>query len=329
MDVSVIIVNYNTFAVTCDCLASLPEGLGALDAEVVLVDNASTERPATDFLERFPNLVLVQMASNEGFGRANNRGMERARGRYFILLNSDTLVRPGALERCCRYFDDLEDPAVGALGCQLLNLDGTPQRGHWPLPRPRSTASSFQRGLNHAPVLYRPWLRRHPAPYDGPPADGGPWYVGGLYGAFIMVRREVVDTVQGFDPDFFMYCEETEWFRNRISKRYRTVMFPDAQVVHLGGGSSSRVGSGFARRQTLLSNLLYSYKLGVGKFIGYVLGSWLSVVVNTITYPVLSPDSRSWFRAHVAVFPWYLPNILRFSRHWGSRPSPLALHRHG
>src|SRR5258708_11354413 len=123
-DVSIIIVNYNTINLLRDCLNSLMQTEGKV-CEVIVVDNASADGSADMVEKEFPGVALVRNQQNVGFSRANNQGMRQARGKHLLLLNSDTVVRPGALETMTAFLDSYA--AVGAVTCKLLNADGTIQ----------------------------------------------------------------------------------------------------------------------------------------------------------------------------------------------------------
>ncbi len=136
---SVIVVNFNTFALTCDCLRTLyattQEDGDAFRMEVILVDNASRECDADLFREEFPQIRLIKNAENVGFGIANNQGMAAATGEYILLLNSDTIILPFAIRRSLLHLHARrQNPAtarIALLGCEVLNADGSHQASFW------------------------------------------------------------------------------------------------------------------------------------------------------------------------------------------------------
>ncbi len=228
ISVSVIVVSYNTSAVLRDCLLSLRREAPP-DAEIIVVDNASDDGSPAMVQAEFPEVVVIETGRNLGFAGANNRGLAVSRGRRLLLLNSDTVVLPGALEAMAAFLDT--NPKTGAVGCRLLNLDGSLQKSAYKFPSPaRALAENL---LLTAAFPNHPWVGDFRAwPHDRV-RD-----VDFVIGAALMVRREVLDTVGGLDEGFFMYAEETDWCRRMREAGWATTFLPHASVVHLGGGSS-------------------------------------------------------------------------------------------
>ncbi len=225
---SVLIVSYNTRAMTLDCLYKLYASLEGLTAEVIVVDNASQDGSAEAVAEAFPAVRLVLGKTNAGFGAANNLAMRMATGHYFLLLNSDAFPHAGCLPTLVRYLDD--HPQVGVAGPRLVNADGSLQRSCWRFPSPlRAWLDSFwiTNLLNFHPALddYRHW------PHDTERE------VDFVIGACLLVRREVYEQVGGFDERFFMYQEETDWQLRIKQAGWRVMFTPAGTVTHLGGAS--------------------------------------------------------------------------------------------
>ena len=151
---SIIIVSYNTRALTLDCLRTVTAQLhGELSqSEIWLVDNASRDGSAEAVAEEFPTVKLIANERNVGFGAANNQALQQARGKYLLLLNSDAFPLAGALETLCKYLQ--EHPQVGAVGPRLLNEDGTLQASCWKFPTPaRSWFESVGFGRRACPII--------------------------------------------------------------------------------------------------------------------------------------------------------------------------------
>jgi len=227
---SVIIVTFNTRDMTLDCLRTLTPELTGLDAEVFVVDNASTDHTAAAIREQFPGVKVLENAHNRGFGAANNVALAQAQGRYLLLLNSDAFPKPGAIRTLLAEIE--RQPKTGVLGPRLLNQDGTLQLSCFRFPSP---GRAWLENLWLAAAFpqsrwgdYRTW------PHDQPRTVE--WVVG----ACLLVRREVYEQVGGFDERFFMYAEESDW-QLRIRQAGWDIAFtPAAQVVHLAGASGSR-----------------------------------------------------------------------------------------
>ena len=233
---SIIIVSYNTRAMTLDCLRTLTEQLsGELqNSEIWLVDNASRDGSAQAIRDEFPAVNLIANARNLGFGAANNLALEKARGKYLLLLNSDAFPLNGALQTLCRYLQ--EHSEVGAVGPRLLNADGSLQASCWKFPSPsRSWFESvgLAAALPNHPTFgdYYRWAHDEERAVDF------------VIGACLLVRREVYEQVGGFDEDFFLYAEETDWQKRMTQAGWSIVFLPAAEVTHLGGASGQNSGS--------------------------------------------------------------------------------------
>ena len=222
-DVSVVVVAYN----------SLPWLERALESvrgeETIVVDNGSTDGSPQLVRERFPEVRLVEQ-ENRGMGGGNNTGMRVARGRYFLLLNSDAWIVADGLSRLVEFADAHPDAAV--VGPRLLNTDGTLQRSvrgfptAWRLateyfflrklaPRSRLLNSFYAGGFAHDEVREADWL----------------------YGACLLVRRDATDSVGLFDEDFFLFSEEVDWCYRFRQAGWKVLFFPGAEAVHVGGAS--------------------------------------------------------------------------------------------
>jgi N-acetylglucosaminyl-diphospho-decaprenol L-rhamnosyltransferase len=227
-DISIIILNWNTRDLLSDCLNSIAQTASDLDIEIVVVDNASTDGSQAMIRRRFPHVRLIANTENVGFARANNQGVEASNSRYALLLNSDTLVIPGALQALVRLADT--KPRAGIVGAQLLNPDSSFQASHTPFP---SLWQEFLILSGIGRTLYGRWY-----PSRGPEEDKGPQIVDYVEGACMLVRRKAFDDVGGLDEGYFMYAEEVDWCYAMQAKDWQVWYQPTAKVIHLGGGSS-------------------------------------------------------------------------------------------
>ena len=227
---SVIIVSYNTCAMTLDCLRTLSAALSRLPSEVFLVDNASTDGTPAAVRAEFPWVVLIENDQNRGFGAANNQALAVARGEFLLLLNSDAFPEPGALASLMVYLR--ADPEVAAVGPRLLNADGSLQRSCFRFPSPlRCWLENLwiSAALPNHPLVgdYRRW------------AHDAERRVDFVIGACLLVRREAYEQVGGFDEGFFMYSEETDWQRRMHAAGWQVAFTPSAEVTHLAGASGA------------------------------------------------------------------------------------------
>lgn len=226
-DLSVIIVNWNTRHRLTECLRSLADDLTSLVRETIVVDNASSDGSAEAVRRDFGWARIIQNDANAGFAAASNQGMAAARGRYLLLLNSDTVVRPGAVDRAVRYMD--ADPGAGLAGAKLLNLDGTFQGSYACFP----TLSSE---LLNATTLGVRWISPY---YPSPrPNERAPLDVDWVRGPFMLVRRAAWAAVGGLDPAYGLYSEDTDWCYRMRRHGWRVVYLPAVEILHVHGAST-------------------------------------------------------------------------------------------
>ncbi len=212
-----------------------PDASGATDhgsptTEVIVVDNASPDGTAAWLRTAWPQVRLIASATNLGFGRANNRGMTIARGAWLLLLNPDTIVHPGALERMLAF--GVDHPTAGVIAPRLRYGDGSLQRNAFHFPGPLQVALDLF--PLHPRLLESPLNGRYPAERRG----AAPFLIDHPLGAAMLVRRAVLDQVGGFDEGFFMYAEEVDWCRRIRAAGWEIWQVPRAEIVHLAGQST-------------------------------------------------------------------------------------------
>jgi GT2 family glycosyltransferase len=249
---AVVIVNHNTREHLRACLASLD---GEQAAQTVVVDNASTDGSAEMVAAEFPAVDLIR-AGNEGFGAGANRGVSAARHAYVLLLNSDTLLRPGALAALEEYLD--RRPQVGIAGPRLINPDGSLQPSIYPNPGPLAELmrwTSLARIATLAPRLRHAYLLDHPHDRE---VEAG-W----LVGAALAVRKAAFDRIGGFDEAFFMYSEEVDLAYRMQLDGWCVRFTPTAEVVHVGGASTAAYRAAMMAR--LYGSMTRFYRKHYGK----------------------------------------------------------------
>jgi len=233
-DVSVIVVSFNTREILRQCLQSVVEEARTLDAEIIVVDNGSTDGSPEMVEVDFPQIVLLRSQINLGFAEGNNVALRQARGRYFVLLNSDAFFVPGALAQAIRHMD--ANPAAGLGGSRLIGRDGSSQ----------PSSRSFHSIVGDAIVLTglaakfprsklfgrfdRTWADQN----EAAPVDWVP-------GAFTILRPSALERVGYFDPSFFLYYEEVDLCRRMKRAGIPVWYWPDIVVVHIGGESSRQL----------------------------------------------------------------------------------------
>lgn len=234
MEVSVVIVNWNTRDILRDCLASVYEQTKDVDFEVIVIDNASTDGSAGMVKSDFPQVHLIANADNRGFASANNQGMAIAKGRYVLLLNSDTVVLDSAIEKSIEFAEASSDAAV--IGCRVLNPDRSLQLTCFMFP-------SVPNMLLSSSYLYKMFPKSR---FFG--RERMTWWnrdgqrqVDVVTGCFMLVRKEAIDHAGMMDEDFFMYAEETDWCWRFKQAGWKVLFTPSAEIIHLGGQSSKQV----------------------------------------------------------------------------------------
>jgi hypothetical protein len=233
LKLSIIVVNWNTRDITRNCLLSIREHVTGVDYEVILVDNASSDGSAEMVRLEFPEVRLIANDQNVGFGRANNQAMRVARGKLFLLLNSDTLVIDDSIQRLANFIES--DSGIGIAGCKLLFEDRTLQSSCSRFP-------SIRLALLEDLMLYK----LLPRPAQGELLLGGYWPhdrardVDCVWGAAMIVRREVFEQTDGFDERIFMYGEDLEWCMRVRDREWRISFTPDSSIIHLNHKSAEK-----------------------------------------------------------------------------------------
>ncbi len=232
-DLSVVVVSRDVRDLLAACLESLHQSDNGFVIETLVVDAASSDGSSAMVRKRFPAVRQLASRENLGFTRGNNWAIRLARGRHVMLLNPDTVVRPGALRALVTFLD--AHPDVGVAAPKLVFPDGSVQSSRRRFPRPVT-------GFVESTVLER-WLGRSRVVreyrLDDGPADA-PQDVDWVVGAAMVVRREAFEQAGLLDERFFMYSEEVDLCRRIRAAGWRVVYVPDAVVVHHEGRSSEQ-----------------------------------------------------------------------------------------
>ncbi|MEO5893228.1 MAG: glycosyltransferase family 2 protein, partial [Ferruginibacter sp.] len=199
MDLSIILVNYKSAQLVLNCIESIYLQTNQYNFEIILVDNDSRDNCGEIVLAKYPSVRFLPLSYNAGFARANNAGMEMATGEYILILNTDTIILDGAIDKSIRLLS--EHPEAAGCGVQLLNVDGTTQI---------SGAHIIKGGLNTLlplPYLGRliRWLGyRFKSTIPSVQTISKTVYVDWIVGAYILVRKTALEKSGLMDPDFFM-----------------------------------------------------------------------------------------------------------------------------
>ena len=242
MDATVTIVNYNTRQKLSDCLASIRDTAGSLELEVIVVDNGSTDGSVDMVRRDFPQVRMVEAGENLGFGRAHNRAMAMGTGRYFIVLNPDTVVLPGMFDRLIQFTDATQD--AGACGPSVEDATGTfAHSGHRDFTLLSVAANAFNlRALLPPDQVLRerfgPWLGKvHSAYHPHDTLREVDW----IDGACLVVRRTAYEQTHGFDEGIFLNAEDFEWCYRIRQLGWRVYHVPDVKLIHLMHQSKDQV----------------------------------------------------------------------------------------
>jgi GT2 family glycosyltransferase len=223
MDLSIIIVNWNTKDLLLQCLESVYQTIKRVEMEVFVVDNGSMDGSIAAAKGRFPEVKFIQNEINLGFARANNQALSLAEGRYLLLLNPDTQVKKGAMERLISFMD--AHPEAGGAGAQLLNSDGSRQNSIANFP---SLATEL---LNKSllrwffPSVFPGKERNYPEPIE----------VDSVIGACMVVKRDAIEPVGLLDEGYFLFLEETDWCYRMRRTGWKIYHVPQAEIYHFQG----------------------------------------------------------------------------------------------
>lgn len=250
IDISIIIVNYNTKDLLKNCIDSILKNTFNITYEVIVVDNASSDNSVDMLKSEFKEVKLIESKVNGGFAYANNLGIKISKGRYTFLLNSDTIILKDVLEKMVIYMD--ENKEIGLLGPKLLNEDRTHQTSISAFP-------TFKREVYHIyklkNVLKIPFIKNFFVKFGGKLGSKdleqymknfqnieSPERVQVLVGAALLIRREVIEDIGMLDERYFMYYEEIDFCYQACKAGWHRVYYPYGEIVHLIGQSSEKIG---------------------------------------------------------------------------------------
>jgi len=238
---SIIIINWNTKDLVKQCLETIKDKDNRLDlslkkldsadsesapTEIIIVDNGSNDNSVPYLKEQAKKIVglkLILNKDNLGFAKANNQGIKKARGEYILLLNSDTIIPEAAISQTLFWLAN--HPEAAACGCKLLNKDKTDQESYGTFPDLLTTFIM---------LFLEKFFGSKRVRASGDEIKRVDW----LMGAFVMTRKWVFENIGDLDENIFMYMEEIEWFYRLSKAGLSAYFYPNAKIIHLGGGSS-------------------------------------------------------------------------------------------
>jgi len=296
MDLGIVIVNWNVRDLLAACLDSvyldLAQSSSELEAVVCVVDNASTDGSAAMLRQQFPRTLLIE-ADNRGMGAGNNRGLQTLQAQVnpfaLLVLNPDTVVRPGALRHLVSFLR--AHPRAGVAAPKLVNPDGSLQHTGFRFPGLTQAALDlFPPQGRLARLLNSPHNGRYaPARYAG----GQPFAVDHTLGAAFAVRAEAAVEVGLFDETFHMYCEEIDWHWRLARSGWERWVVPAAEVIHYGGQSTAQIKIDSFRKLWTSRRRLYH------RYHSPALNAVLSALVQTAMRRRIRANHRATQRGHM------------------------------
>ncbi len=313
---SIIIVSYNTKEYLLPCLKSIFEKDDGIFQEVIVVDNGSRDGSGEEVKEKFPFIHLIENKKNLGFAKAANQGLQKASGRYLLLINPDAQVKRGAIEQFVSFMES--HPEAGVAGGQLLNSDGSRQNSIANFP-------SLTTELLNKSLLRWLFPKRFPGKERN---DLKPIEVDSVIGACMLVRREAVDQVGLLDEDYFLFLEETDWCFRMKRGGWKIYHIPQAEIIHFQGKSAGKE-TALAKIEYYRSRYLF-FKKHRGFFqwilltIGLNLKLWVEFISLMIGCLLTIFTIKKW-RTKLSIYATLLQWHLKFCpADMGLKSSPLG-----
>ncbi len=228
--ISIIIVSYRVKQLLLICLKSIEDTCQDLEYEIVLVDNCSDDGTVDFVRSKYQRINLIANKTNIGFAQANNQAYQASRGEYLLLLNPDTVVKPGAVRTVLDFME--RTPDCGLAGCRLLNTDGSLQRSikRFPSPLDNLLAACCLNKIFYSTE----WRSKH--------FGSRPFRVDYVSGAFMMIKRRALEKEPYLlNPDFYMYSEEKDLALRLKARGWHCYFVPHAEIVHHGGRSTDQM----------------------------------------------------------------------------------------
>jgi GT2 family glycosyltransferase len=304
IDLSIVVVTWNTRELVLACLESIEremralDGSGRLSVETWVVDNGSQDGTADAIAGRFGRVRLLRLPRNLGFAAGSNRALARVTGRHTLLLNSDAELVPGVLELCVRFLD--EHPDVGVVGPQLLHPDGSKQNSvhNFPVMATELLPQGVLRLFFRRRYPSWRWVGRDPLDVEA------------VVGAAVFLRTELLTSVGTLPEDYFFFLEETDWCWRVRQAGWRIVHLPTAYVVHVSGASSKRKDPALTRIEYHRSLYRFFRKnRGSGRMVlVFLLRTLKSLfyVVSQAPLALLGERQRERWAVHRDVLLWHL-----------------------
>ena len=289
MDISIILINYKSPDLALQCIRSVYQETLNCTFEIIIIDNHSLDDSKQKITSQFNSVIWIDMGYNAGFSRANNAGIKNAKGEYLLLLNSDTIILDNAIDKL---FVFMQENKTVAAGCpSLLNADRSPQnagnyfvKGGLNILLTLPVLNTITKSIGNILKFKKPSMTQATSVH----------YVDWISGAFMFVRKSVIEKSGMMDEDFFLFSEEIEWC-SRLKKQGEIAVYADAYVIHLEGGTTKRVMDGDSKSY---------YEFWTVKGYQLMISHWLRI---------RKQYSAGWFLVNVFIFLVEIPILFAVS----------------
>jgi len=289
MDLSVIIVNYNVKYFLEQCLCSLRQAIGSLKAEVIVVDNNSTDGSVAYLSEKFSFARFIINKSNEGFAKANNQALEQSKGRYILFLNPDTIIPEDCFTQCISFIQS--KPDAGAMGIRMIYGSGSylkeSKRG-FPSPWVSFCKMSGLTAIFPNSSIFAGY-------YLGNLSSKQNQKVEALSGAFMLIKKEVLQITGGFDERFFMYAEDIDLSYRIYKAGFGNYYFAETTIIHFKGESTTKDASYLRLFYKAMGQFVQKHYSGLSSKIWVPFlqtGIWLRSFIASSTQSNANNDSQ-------------------------------------
>jgi len=284
-DLSIIIVNYNSFNHLKNCLASLVKFANDIKYEIIVVDNKSTEGLINDVLSKYDEIKLIKNNKNKGFGAANNQGLASAKGKYVLFLNNDTVFFENTIKKVFNFAESVKKPLI--VGCKLLNSDKALQHSVFDFPSLWNvfTSNFFLYALFPKSKYFNKYHLMNSRINKTIEVDV-------VTGAFLFGCTKEIKEIGGFDERFFFYNEETDLCYRFKLNGGKIYYYPGTAIIHLKGGTANKI-SWFAYKNQSLSTIKFFQKHFSGincisalamHYIGIIIRIPIFLIIGLVTF---------------------------------------------